>query len=44
VAGLAGGAGLLVFGNAPWATGLGVAGLLLCGVAVFALAATPVDL
>ena len=43
VAGLAGGAGLLVFGNAPWATGLGVAGLLLCAVSVFTLTATPLD-
>jgi cytochrome bd ubiquinol oxidase subunit II len=42
--GLVGGAGFLVFGSAPWATALGVVGLLLCGVAVFALAATPVDL
>jgi cytochrome bd ubiquinol oxidase subunit II len=39
--GLAGGAGLLVFADAPWTRGLGVAGLLLCAVAVFALAATP---
>ncbi len=39
--GLAAGAGLLVFAAAPWAHVLGVAGLLLCAVAVFALAATP---
>jgi cytochrome bd ubiquinol oxidase subunit II len=41
--GLAAGAGLLVFADAPWAPVLGVAGLLLCAVAVFALAATPPD-
>jgi hypothetical protein len=41
--GLAAGAGLLVFADAPWARVLGVAGLLLCAVAVFALAATPPD-
>ena len=41
--GLAGGAGLLVFADAPWTRVLGVAGLLLCAVAVFALAATPAD-
>jgi hypothetical protein len=41
--GLAAGAGLLVFADAPWTRVLGVAGLLLCAVAVFALAATPPD-
>ena len=41
--GLAAGAGLLVFADAPWTHVLGVAGLLLCAVAVFALAATPPD-
>jgi cytochrome bd ubiquinol oxidase subunit II len=39
--GLVAGAGLLVFANAPWAHALGVAGLVLCAVAVFALTATP---
>ena len=43
VAGLVAGAGLLVFTDAPWTHGLGVAGLLLCAVAVFALTATPLD-
>jgi cytochrome bd ubiquinol oxidase subunit II len=38
--GLVAGAGLLVFTDAPWAHVLGVAGLLLCAVAVFALTAT----
>jgi cytochrome d ubiquinol oxidase subunit II len=37
VAGLVAGAGLLVFTDAPWTHVLGVAGLLLCAVAVFAL-------
>jgi cytochrome bd ubiquinol oxidase subunit II len=41
--GLAAGAGLLVFADAPWTRVLGVAGLLLCAVAVFALTATPPD-
>ena len=43
VAGLVAGAGLLVFTDAPWTHVLGVAGLLLCAVAVFALTATPLD-
>ncbi|MGH3211173.1 MAG: hypothetical protein ACRDNO_25785, partial [Trebonia sp.] len=43
VLGLVAGAGLLVFSDAPWAHVLGVAGLLLCAVAVFALTATPLD-
>jgi cytochrome d ubiquinol oxidase subunit II len=43
VLGLAGGAGLLVFGDAPWTRVLGVAGLLLCAVAAFALASPPPD-
>jgi hypothetical protein len=43
VAGLAAGAGLLVFADAPWAHVLGVASLLLCAVSVFALIATPLD-
>ena len=41
--GLVVGAGLLVFTDAAWAHGLGVAGILLCAVAVFALTATPLD-
>jgi cytochrome d ubiquinol oxidase subunit II len=43
VVGLVAGTGLLVFTDAPWAHVLGVAGLLLCAVAVFALTATPLD-
>ncbi len=43
VAGLVAGTGLLVFTDAPWTHVLGVAGLLLCAVAVFALAAPPLD-
>ena len=43
VLGLVAGAGLLVFTDAPWAHVLGVAGLLLCAVSVFALAAAPLD-
>jgi hypothetical protein len=43
VLGLVGGAGLLVFTNSAWTHLLGVAGLLLCAVAVFALTATPLD-
>jgi len=43
VVGLVGGAGLLVFTDASWTHVLGVAGLLLCAVAVFALTATPLD-
>jgi cytochrome d ubiquinol oxidase subunit II len=39
--GLAAGAGLLVFTDPPWTHVLGVAGLLLSAVAVFALTATP---
>jgi cytochrome bd ubiquinol oxidase subunit II len=39
--GLAAGAGLLVFTDAPWTHVLGVAGLLLSAVAMFALTATP---
>jgi len=38
-----GGAGLLVFTDAPWTHVLGVAGLVLCAVAVFALTAAPLD-
>ena len=41
--GLVAGAVLLVFTDASWTHGLGVAGLLLCAVAVFALTATPLD-
>jgi cytochrome d ubiquinol oxidase subunit II len=43
VVGLVAGAGLLVFTDASWTHVLGVAGLLLCAVAVFALTATPLD-
>jgi cytochrome d ubiquinol oxidase subunit II len=43
VVGLVAGAGLLVFTDAAWAHVLGVAGLVLCAVAVFALTATPLD-
>jgi cytochrome d ubiquinol oxidase subunit II len=43
VVGLVAGAGLLVFTGAFWTHVLGVAGLLLCAVAVFALTATPLD-
>jgi cytochrome d ubiquinol oxidase subunit II len=43
VAGLVAGAGLLIFTDAPWPHVLGVAGLLLCAVAVFALTAAPLD-
>lgn len=39
IAGLALGTGLLVFSDSPWAHVLGVAGLILCAAAVFALAA-----
>jgi cytochrome d ubiquinol oxidase subunit II len=38
-AGLVAGFGLLVFANAAWAHALGVLGLVLCAVSVFALAA-----
>jgi cytochrome d ubiquinol oxidase subunit II len=41
VVGLVVGAGLLVFTDAAWAHVLGVAGLLLCAIAIFALTATP---
>jgi cytochrome bd ubiquinol oxidase subunit II len=43
VLGLMAGAGLLVFTDAAWTHVLGVAGLLLCAVAVFALTATPLE-
>ena len=43
VVGLLAGTGLLVFTDAPWTHVLGVAGFLLCAVAVFALTASPVD-
>jgi cytochrome d ubiquinol oxidase subunit II len=43
VVGLVAGVGLLVFTDAPWTHVLGVAGLLLCAVAMFALTATPLD-
>jgi len=41
LAGLVAGAGLLVFADQAWAHVLGVAGLVLCAVAVFGLAAAP---
>ena len=43
VLGLVGGAGLLVFTDSAWTHVLGVAGLLLCAVTVFALTASPLD-
>jgi hypothetical protein len=43
VVGLVAGTGLLVFTDAPWTHVLGVAGFLLCAVAVFALTASPLD-
>jgi hypothetical protein len=43
VLGLVAGAGLLVFTDAPWTHVLGVAGLALCAIAVFALTAAPPD-
>jgi cytochrome d ubiquinol oxidase subunit II len=43
VAGLVAGTGLLVFTDAPWSHVLGVACLILCAVAVFALSAAPMD-
>jgi cytochrome d ubiquinol oxidase subunit II len=43
VMGLVAGAGLLVFTDAAWTHVLGVAGLLLCALTVFALTATPPD-
>jgi len=42
-AGLVAGAGLLVFTDAPWTHVLGVLGLLLCAVSVFALSVAPLD-
>jgi hypothetical protein len=42
-AGLVAGAVLLVFTDAPWTHVLGVTGLLLCAVAIFALTASPLD-
>jgi cytochrome bd ubiquinol oxidase subunit II len=41
--GLVAGAGLLVFTESAWTHVLGVAGLLWCAVAVFALTASPLD-
>jgi hypothetical protein len=41
IAGLVVGAGLLVFADAAWAHGVGVASLVLCAVAVFRLASAP---
>ena len=41
IAGLVAGAGLLVFADAAWAHGVGVASLVLCAVAVFRLASAP---
>jgi cytochrome d ubiquinol oxidase subunit II len=41
LAGLVAGTGLLVFADAAWAHALGVLGLVVCAVAVFALAAPP---
>jgi cytochrome d ubiquinol oxidase subunit II len=43
VAGLVAGTVLLVFTDAPWTHALGVAGLILCAVAAFALTAAPLD-
>jgi cytochrome d ubiquinol oxidase subunit II len=43
VAGLIAGTGLLVFTDAPWSHVLGVASLILCAAAVFALSAAPLD-
>jgi cytochrome bd ubiquinol oxidase subunit II len=43
VLGLVAGAGLLVFTDAPWTHVLGVAGLVLCAIAVFALTAAPLE-
>jgi hypothetical protein len=43
VAGLVAGAGLLVFTDAPWTHVLGVAGLLVCAVSVFALSVSPLE-
>jgi cytochrome d ubiquinol oxidase subunit II len=41
IAGLVAGAGLLVFADADWAHGVGVASLVLCAIAVFRLASAP---
>ena len=41
--GLVAGAGLLVFTEGTWTHVLGVAGLVLCAVAIFTLTATPLD-
>ena len=41
IAGLVAGAGLLVFADAAWAHGVGVASLVLCAIAVFRLASAP---
>jgi cytochrome bd ubiquinol oxidase subunit II len=41
LAGLVAGAGLLVFAGPAWAHALGVAGLVVCAVAVFRLTAAP---
>jgi hypothetical protein len=38
---LVAGAGLLVFADAAWAHGVGVASLVLCAIGVFRLASTP---
>ncbi len=43
VVGLVAGAVLLVFTDATWTHALGVAGLLLCAVSVFAMSAAPID-
>jgi len=43
VVGLVAGVALLIFTDAPWTHALGVVGLLLCAVSVFALTATPLD-
>jgi cytochrome bd ubiquinol oxidase subunit II len=43
VVGLVAGTGLLVFTDAPWTHVLGVAALVVCAVAAFALSAAPLD-
>jgi cytochrome bd ubiquinol oxidase subunit II len=43
IGGLVPGTGLLVFTDATWTHVLGVAGLILCAVAAFALTASPLD-
>lgn len=43
VVGLVAGAGLLVFTDEPWTHVLGVAGLVLCAVSVFALSVSPLE-